>query len=229
MAARPWMPLYIADYRADTAHLSAAQHGAYLLLIMHYWTTGGLPDDDGALARIACMTPTEWRKTKPIVVTFFSTDWKHKRIDSELDKMIKTSEAASRAGKASAAKRSTNPQRNSNDRSTDIQRPLNDRANDPANGNPTTTHSHSHSEKQDAAAAGGEPPSAEKQLFERGKIVLGQNAGGQISKLLKAKGSVALARAAIETASTKENPREYVAAILRGNQEAAAKPYNPII
>jgi uncharacterized protein YdaU (DUF1376 family) len=86
MSNRPWMPLYIADYRADTAHLSAAQHGAYLLLIMHYWTTGGLPVDDAPLARIAGMAPSEWKKNRPTVAAFFSSDWKHKRIDDELAK-----------------------------------------------------------------------------------------------------------------------------------------------
>ncbi len=59
----------------------------------------------------------------------------------------------------------------------------------------------------------------EAQLFRRGKEVLGQNAGGLIAKLLKAKGSnIALARAAIETASTKENPREYIGAVANGGK-----------
>lgn len=78
------MPLYVADYRADTAHLSAAQHGAYLLLIMHYWATGSLPNDDGALARIACMLPAEWKKNRATIAGFFAPDWTHKRIDEEL-------------------------------------------------------------------------------------------------------------------------------------------------
>jgi uncharacterized protein YdaU (DUF1376 family) len=82
--SRPWMPLYVADYRADTAHLSAAQHGAYLLLIMHYWTTGGLPKDDAAMARIACMSPAEWKRAYPVIYPFFEGDWTHKRIDAEL-------------------------------------------------------------------------------------------------------------------------------------------------
>ena len=57
----------------------------------------------------------------------------------------------------------------------------------------------------------------ERQLFKRGKQVLGTNAGGLIKNLLKAKQSVVpLAQAAIETASTKENPREYINAIIRG-------------
>lgn len=62
-----------------------------------------------------------------------------------------------------------------------------------------------------------DPSEAERELFRRGKTVLGKNAGGQISNLLKAKGgNVALARSAIEMAATKEKPAEYVARIIRG-------------
>lgn len=84
MTAKPWMPLYIADYLADTAHLGAAQSGAYLHLIMHYWQNGGLPEDEAALARIARMSPSEWKRNRPIIVAFFGQDWRHKRIDAEL-------------------------------------------------------------------------------------------------------------------------------------------------
>jgi hypothetical protein len=55
----------------------------------------------------------------------------------------------------------------------------------------------------------------EVELFRRGKEVLGTSAGGIIRKLLAAKGeNIPLARAAVETAATKQNPREYVGAII---------------
>lgn len=84
--SRPWMPLYVADYLRDTRKLTAAEHGAYLLLIMEYWTVGNLPDDDRQLARIASMSTAEWRKARPNVQVFFHDGWKHKRIDGELAK-----------------------------------------------------------------------------------------------------------------------------------------------
>jgi hypothetical protein len=67
----------------------------------------------------------------------------------------------------------------------------------------------------------------EADLFDRGKAILGGSAGGLIKNLLKAKGgNIALARAAIETASTKQDPREYIAACIRGSEAAAAQRAN---
>lgn len=70
--------------------------------------------------------------------------------------------------------------------------------------------------KEDAAGAA---PTLESQLFARGKEVLGENAGGMIVKLLKAKNkNVPLARSAIEMAATKSDPREYIGAVIHGGQ-----------
>jgi uncharacterized protein YdaU (DUF1376 family) len=82
--SRPWMPWYVADFVADTQHLDAAQSGAYMMLIGHYWVHGCLPDNDAALARIARMTPGEWRKARAVIQGFFHDGWLHKRIDEEL-------------------------------------------------------------------------------------------------------------------------------------------------
>jgi uncharacterized protein YdaU (DUF1376 family) len=96
----PWMPLYIPDYLADTAHLCPQEHGAYLLLIMHYWMNGGLPDDDRQLARIARMNAGEWRRVRPVVATFFRDGWRHARIEDELRRVRLKSEARAAAGRA---------------------------------------------------------------------------------------------------------------------------------
>lgn len=206
MSTRPWMPLYIADYRADTAHLSAAQHGAYLLLIMHYWSTGALPDDDTQLARIACMTAGEWRKSRPVVQALFTDGWKHKRVEFELTQTAILSAAGRAGGEASGRAR----------RERSLQRLANDRSNDPPT-KPEALHLPSLRKKDAADAA---PIDPEKDLFQRGKEILGQAAGGLIRQLLRAKkNDVALSRAAIETASTKQDPREYIGRIVRGRDE----------
>ena len=82
--SRPWMPLYVADYLADTAHLRALESGAYLHLIMHYWQRGSLPDNDRQLATIARMTDDEWAEWKSTLAALFQPGWRHKRIDREL-------------------------------------------------------------------------------------------------------------------------------------------------
>lgn len=111
MADKPtsWMPLYIADYLADTAHLTAAQSGAYLHLIMSYWRAGGpLRMDDGALARTARMTPDEWSDAAPIVLAFFRCAdgvLQHSRIDRELAEAATRYDARRKRTEAATAAR----------------------------------------------------------------------------------------------------------------------------
>jgi hypothetical protein len=72
----------------------------------------------------------------------------------------------------------------------------------------------------DAPAADAPAPTAtdlERDLYRRGKRILGVNAGGLIAKLVKARGCVELARASIETAATKQDPREYIGRIVQGH------------
>lgn len=65
----------------------------------------------------------------------------------------------------------------------------------------------------------------EKELFDRGKEILGRDAGGLIVNLLRAKeANLELARAAIETASTKQSPREYIGAVIKGGTNGRQPP-----
>ncbi len=87
MTSRPiWMPLYVADYLRDTRHLTTLQHGAYLLLIMEYWSKGKLPSTDAERARVTAMTPKQWLSNRLTLAALFEPDWRHPRIDRELAK-----------------------------------------------------------------------------------------------------------------------------------------------
>lgn len=129
MAALPYMQLYVADYLADTAHLSAAQHGAYLLLLFNYWQRGKpLNNSNERLANVARMSNDEWLSNKASIAEFFDIEgdeWRHSRIEDDLAAVHAKSTKASASGKASANKRSTNVQRTFNERSTNDEQTFN--------------------------------------------------------------------------------------------------------
>lgn len=102
MSAPAWMPLYIAEYLADTGHLSTVEHGAYMLLIMHYWQNKRLPTDEHKLARICRMSIAEWSAVRDTIADFFDGDWKHERIETELRIACETMSKRSAAGRAAA-------------------------------------------------------------------------------------------------------------------------------
>lgn len=209
----PKMPIHIGDLLRDTGHLRAFGIGAYLLLMFHYWSTGGLPDNDEQLAAIARMTRGEWTKHKPTLQAFFKDGWKHGRIDYELDKARNISDAAREAGKASGRSRSVKPPLN--DRSPIVEPTL-----EPLN----------HSKKDAAAdAAGAEAPiDHRKRLFDEGLPKLAAMTGkgpdacrSFVGKCLKAAGDDAITvLGLIDEAQRNQavDPTSWIVARLKNNQ-----------
>ncbi|WP_168190895.1 YdaU family protein [Aquitalea aquatilis] len=117
-----WMPLYIADYLADTTRLTTEQHGAYLLLIMDYWRNGPLPDDDGSLANITRLSMPQWKKHRPVLARLFLVEggeWLHKRVDTELQAAAENAaKHEERAKKAAAARWSKESKSNASSNAT---------------------------------------------------------------------------------------------------------------
>jgi uncharacterized protein YdaU (DUF1376 family) len=84
-----FMPIYIGDYLKDTFGLTAEEHGAYLLLLMHAWNAGGsLPDDCDVLCRLARVERQRWSDVWAAIGGFFQdADGKltQRRLSKELE------------------------------------------------------------------------------------------------------------------------------------------------
>lgn len=122
------MQLYVSDYLADTAHLTAQQHGAYMLLLMNYWQRGkALDNSNERLSHVARLSPEEWAEAKPTLEEFFIVEgnlWTHARVEDDLEKIREKSAKASFAGRRSVVARGMS------ERSTNAEQPLNHKEED---------------------------------------------------------------------------------------------------
>jgi uncharacterized protein YdaU (DUF1376 family) len=103
-----WMPLFVADYLADTSRLTLTEHGAYLRLLMDYWRNGAPPDDDATLARILGIDRRAWCKLRARIAPFFVIQngrWTHKRVEQELAGARERSGKAAEKAKTAATRR----------------------------------------------------------------------------------------------------------------------------
>lgn len=120
------MQLYVADYLADTQHLTTEEHGAYLLLLFSYWQTGKALRHD-RLAPVARLSNERWIDVKESLREFFFEDgnqWIHFRVEADLEAVNSKSIKASGAGKASARARAARKQEASQTKSTNVERPI---------------------------------------------------------------------------------------------------------
>lgn len=139
---------HVGDYNRDTAHLSIVEHGVYRLLMDSYYSTERqLPADKAMLCRIVRANSKAERDAVSSVASLFFHEHEgllsHNRIERELESYQAQREQASRAGKASAAKRIsvTNGQRSFNGRSTDVELSLQQNVNGtPTNHKPLTSN-----------------------------------------------------------------------------------------
>lgn len=74
MADYPALPLFTDAYLADTRHLTPAQHGAYLLMLMCAWRAPDcmLPKDDVYLSRITGMDKRTWAANRDVLLAFWT-------------------------------------------------------------------------------------------------------------------------------------------------------------
>lgn len=116
MAEFPAFPLWTDAYLGDTRHLTAAQHGAYLLLLITAWRTTdcSLPDDDGNLSKWSCMGMKTWLKNKKVIMDFWDLEngrWTQAKQIEVRKKVIVNSSQKSHAGYVSGLKRKERSER----------------------------------------------------------------------------------------------------------------------
>jgi uncharacterized protein YdaU (DUF1376 family) len=112
--AGQWYPHYPGDYGRDTADLSMMEHGAYRLLLDHYYSTGAaLPTDRVRLYRVChAVDPAEQRAVDTVLVQFFALEddgYHNQRADRELAKRIELRSTLSESGRRGAERRWRRP------------------------------------------------------------------------------------------------------------------------
>jgi uncharacterized protein YdaU (DUF1376 family) len=133
-----WYARYPGDYLRDTAHLSLTEHGAYGLLLDHYYSTEKpLPNNKDALYRICrALNDGERLAVDSVLAQFFrlSEDGYHNaRADRELEKRSDRNQKLSDSGRRGARERWKGSGNNS-ERDSQAYGDANGEANGPASG-----------------------------------------------------------------------------------------------
>jgi len=105
-----YLPLYTGDYLRDTRHLDCAEHGVYILLLMHCWhQRGPAPLDERRLCGIVnARSGSEVEALRRVLAEFFvrmEDGWYNERLMEEIERANAVSSKHRTAAKARWAAR----------------------------------------------------------------------------------------------------------------------------
>ncbi len=105
MSTHPYIPLYVDDYEAATAHLTVEEDGVYSRLLRLCWRTPGcsLPNDPAWIARKIRLSATDFERiARPVIDEFFREQrgrLVQRRLKAEYDDISRKKSARKQAGK----------------------------------------------------------------------------------------------------------------------------------
>lgn len=213
--------LYIGDYQRDTAHLSVTEHGAYLLMLQHYYATEKPLPTGKALHR---MLRAQDKTERDAIDTIASQFWReteqglvNDRADVEITKAGAQAETNRTIAQAREAKRKA--AREGNEQSTN--RATNDQPN----------HSHSHSqtlssrdtESTSTTVAPDPTPGARVCLALKAHGINGNPSHPMLLALIAAGATAQEFVNAAPSASGKADPFAYLLGVVKGQRRDAAE------
>lgn len=105
MSTHPYLPLYVDDFEAATAHLTPEEDGIYNRILRLCWRTPGcsIPNDAAWIARKIRLSAADYERiAKPVVEEFFRVSrgrLVQKRLKAEYDDISRKKSARAKAGK----------------------------------------------------------------------------------------------------------------------------------
>jgi uncharacterized protein YdaU (DUF1376 family) len=219
-AAINFFKLYIGDYQRDTGTLTLAEHGAYLLMLQHYYATERALPTGRELHRLLRAETKADRDAIDAVAERFWTEGDGGLINPRADEEIAKGREQAKVNRATAQareakRRATKPAR------------IDTRTEHESWTTCEPNHSHSQIKTSEANASGvpppnpiSDPPDPVKAIFDLGVSVLTATGSSEkAARSLVAKARKELgddgAMAALVAAKSKTNPVEYLGAAIK--------------
>lgn len=122
----PYLPLYVDDFEAATAHLTIEEDGVYNRLLRLCWRTPGcsIPNDPAWIARKIRLSAVDFeRVARPVIDEFFKVQrgrLVQKRLKEEYDDISRKKSARKKAGSSGGRQKALNAKENVSSNASDL-------------------------------------------------------------------------------------------------------------